>query len=408
VQRLQQRLRRPGLAIAAALLLAGCGAQARASDPNWKPQRTFAGEGPAPTIVPVQPPHPSQSATSSVPGRSTGPSPSPSPSKSPAEDPAVVAKHLTTPTGLALLPDGTALVGERTTGRIVQVQPLPDKPVKTVRTLSGVSTVGGGGLLDLALSPHYGQDSLIFAYLTTAIDNRVVAFTLTGPVTPVLTGIPRGTTGNAGRITFGADGNLYIGTGDAGKPASAGSLAAKSGKVLRVTDIGEPAPDNPSATSPVFTSGHRAITGLCVEPDTGSMLEVGPGADSDDVNLLAAGSTYGWPQASAEDHKPLTTLPDADRSPGGCAVAQNTLYVTSLDGHALLEAPLTVKGSSVTVGKFKTALVKKYGRLLTVVAAGDGALWLTTSNKDGLGKPVPDDERVIRIVMSGGGGTAPV
>jgi hypothetical protein len=38
-----------------------------------------------------------------------------------------------------------------------------------------------------------------------------------------------------------------------------------------------------------------------------------------------------------------------------------------------------------------------------VVAAADGALWLTTSNRDGKGKPVPDDERVLRIMPSGGG-----
>lgn len=403
MHRLQERLQRPGLAIAAALLLVGCGAQARASDPNWKPQRTFEGEGPAPSIQPVLPPHPSQSGTPT-----TRPSGSPSGSSSKPEDPAVVAKHLTAPTGLALLPDGTALVGERTTGRILRVQPVPDMPVQLVRTIAGVSTAGGGGLLDLALSPHYGQDSLIFAYLTTATDNRVVAFTLTGPVTAVLTGIPRGATGNAGRITFGADGNLYIGTGDAGKPGDAGNLTAKSGKVLRVTDIGQPAPDNPSAASPVFTSGHRAITGLCVEPDTGSVLEVGPGAGTGDVNVLVPGATYGWPHASVDDHRPARTLPASDRAPGGCAVQQHTLYVTSLDGRALLEAPLTVKGSSITLGTFKPDLVNKYGRLLTVVAAPDGALWLTTSNKDGHGSPVPDDERVIRIVQSGGGGGAPV
>jgi glucose/arabinose dehydrogenase len=393
--------------MAAVLLLAGCGARAEAKDPNWKPQQSFAGEGPEPTIQPIQPPYPS-----GVPGPESSGTPTPSPSGSSTKpgtgDPAVVAKHLNAPTALALLPDGTALVGERTTGRIVRVQPVAGKPVTTVRTISGLSTVGGGGLLDLALSPHYRQDSLIFAYITTATDNRVVAFTLTGPITPVLTGIPRGATGNAGRITFGADGDLYIGTGDAGQPANAEKPNIKSGKVLRVTDIGEPAPDNPTPTSPVFTFGHRAVTGLCVEPDTGTMLQVGLGASADDVNVLVPGGTYGWPHATAGDRQPTATLPPADGAPGGCAVQQNTLYVASLDGHALLEAPLTIKDGSVTVGKFKADLVNKYGRLLTVVAAPDGALWLTTSNKDGHGKPVPDDERVIRIVLSGGAGSPPI
>ncbi|MEO9133735.1 MAG: PQQ-dependent sugar dehydrogenase [Jatrophihabitantaceae bacterium] len=402
------RLARPGFALAAALLLAGCGARAQASDPKWVPQPSFTGEAHAPSIVPIDPQHP---PASRVPGQrspgNTSPTPSGSPT-TPAEDPAVVAKHLAAPTGLVLLPDGTALVGERTTGRILQVQPQPGKPIKIIRTIGGVSTVGGGGLLDLALSPHYGQDSLIFAYVTTATDNRVVAFTLTGPVTPVLTGIPRGPSDNAGRITFGADGDLYIGTGDAGRPADAANLAAESGKVLRVTDIGQPAPNNPSTTSPMFTSGHRVITGLCVEPNTGDMLEVGPEAQGADVNVLVAGRTYGWPHVSVDDGPSAATLPAADGAPGSCAVQQNTLYITSLDGHALLQAPLTVKGTSITVGSFKADLVNKYGRLLTVVAAPDGALWLTTANRDGHGQPIPDDERVLRIVMSGGGADAPV
>lgn len=395
-----------GLALVAVALLAGCGAQARASGPTWVPQPSFA-EGQAPTIQPVQPPHPSPSAPPESSNSPTGPSTTPSPSNSNA-DPAVVATHLAAPTGLALLPDGTALVGERTTGRIVRVQPRPGQPVTTVRTLA-VTAVGGGGLLDLALSPHYSQDNLIFAYLTTATDNRVVAFTMTGPVTPVLTGIARGASGNAGRISFGAGGTLYVGTGDAGQPPRAADLNALSGKVLRISDIGEPAPNNPVPTSPVFTSGHRAVAGLCIEPHTGSVLEVGPGASAGVVNRLVAGATYGWPHPSASDRPPLALLPAAYGSPGDCAVLQNTLYVTSLDGHALLAAPLSVTGSSITIGKFTASYVNTYGRLLTVVASTrDGALWLTTANKDGLGHPIPDDERVIRIVMSGAAGNSPV
>jgi hypothetical protein len=46
--------------------------------------------------------------------------------------------------------------------------------------------------------------------------------------------------------------------------------------------------------------------------------------------------------------------------------------------------------------------------LRTVVAASDGALWLTTSNKDGHGHPVPADERVLRIIPSGGSGNNPL
>jgi glucose/arabinose dehydrogenase len=313
----------------------------------------------------------------------------------------VVATKLAAPTGIALLPDGTALVGERTTGRIVRVQPRPGQPVVTVRTLGGLDTRGDGGLLDLALSPHYLQDNLIFAYLTTPTDNRVVTFTLNGPVTPVVTGIPKGAAGNTGRITFGPDGRLYVGTGDTGSAALAEDPGSLAGKVLRVTDIGEAAPDNPTPSSRVFTSGHREVDGLCVDVRTQRMIQVQSGPD--EINALIAGESYG-----GNGHPPLATPPAQYPTPGGCAVLDGVLYLTSLDGHALLAARLAVKGGDLSVGKFEASLQDKYGRLRTVVAAPDGALWLTTSNRDGTGKPVPDDERVLRIVPSGGGATAPV
>jgi glucose/arabinose dehydrogenase len=402
-----QRLRGTALAVGAALLLAGCSAAAQASGPTWKPQISYEAAKPGPTIEPVLPPHPSRSTKPPPSQPSTGPAPVPSPSATKATDAAVVAKHLAAPTGLVLMPDGTALVGERTTGRIVRVQPQPNQPVTKVRTLSGLSTAGGGGLLDLALSPHYVQDSLLFAYVTTATDNRVVAFTLTGPVTAVLTGIPKGTSDNAGRIAFGPDGYLYVGTGDAGHPALAADPHSLAGKVLRVSDIGKPASGNPSASSAVYASGFRGVAGLCVEPATASMLEVDPGQSADGISVVAGGATYGWPTASTTDRTPIAALPAADRGPGGCAMQNGNLFVTSLDGDALLESPVSTKGTAVTLGKFTPLLVKKYGRLLTVVAAPDGALWLTTANKDGHGRPVPDDERVLRITLSGGGANQP-
>jgi glucose/arabinose dehydrogenase len=276
--------------------------------------------------------------------------------------------------------------------------------VPTVRTLTGLDTASGGGLLDLALSPTYDEDNLIYAYISTRTDNRVVDFTLHGPVTPVLTGIPRGRTDNTGRIAFGADGDLYVGTGDAGVAARAADAHNLAGKVLRVNAIGRPATGNPTRNSAVWTTGHRVVDGLCAVPQTASMLETEAGAPGhdDEVNVLQSGDYYGWPRSAGSIHEPVGTLPAKDRGPGGCAVLDSTLYVTSLDGTALLAAPLNGRGATLATGAFGEQLRGKYGRLLTVVAAADGALWLTTSNRDGHGKPVAADERVIRYVPSAG------
>ena len=337
-------------------------------------------------------------------GSSNGSSTPNSPSSSPAAatDPFVVATKLSTPVGLSLLPDGTALVGERSTGRIVRVQPRPGRPVPTVRTLTGLDTSGDGGLLDLAVSPAYAEDNLIYAYITTPTDNRVVDFTLTGPVTPVLTGIPKGRVDNEGRLAFAADGSLLVGTGDAGRPRLAGRASSLAGKVLRVTDIGTPAHGNPTPSSPVYTSGQRVVTGLCPLPGASTAFETESGAPGqpDEVNQLAAGANYGWPRTRSTSTPPLADLPPAYRSPGGCAYLAGRLWVTSLDGRALLSAPLRGSAGALRLGRFVPTLHNVYGRLRTVVAASDGALWMTTSNRDGHGNPVPDDERVIRYLPS--------
>ena len=174
----------------------------------------------------------------------------------------MVATKLVEPTGLVVLPDGTALVGERKTGRIYRVQPDGSRPATLVQTLAGVDGTGDGGLLDLAISPTYAEDGLIYAYLTTATDNRVVHFALGSAPSVVIGGIPRGGTGNTGRIAFDATGALLTGTGDAGNPALAASPTSLAGKVLRTDDIGKPAAGQPDPGSPIYARGlRRASTG---------------------------------------------------------------------------------------------------------------------------------------------------
>jgi glucose/arabinose dehydrogenase len=391
------RVRALGLLLAGALLAAcGAGADAR-TPPTWVPKPDFSGEGGPDTTGPS----PGQPGNPNAPGPTA---PNPSGPSSSGPDPAIVATNLVAPTGLALLPDGTALVGERTSGRIVQVQPQPGQPVRTIRTVAGIDAAGDGGLLDLAVSPTYQEDGLVYAYLTTATDNRVVSFTLTGPPTPILTGIPKGMTGNTGRLSFDDTGVLYIGTGDAGQPALAENATSLAGKVLRVTAIGQPAPGNPTPTSPIYTRGHQVVDGLC--PDaTGEVIEVEPGPNNSatEVNILHAGADYGYPSGAATTRAPDTRLPDGKTGVGGCAVIGPQLFVTSRDATALLTAAVASRSGSTTFGDFTTVLVGRYGRLLTVVAAPDGALWLTTSNRDGHGHPIPTDERVLRIMPEAGG-----
>jgi len=126
-----------------------------------------------------------------------------------------VATCLEPISALVVLPGSTpvALAAERTTGRILQVQ--RQRPNKELAALT-VDPAGDGGLTGLALSPSYAEDELIYAYITTPIDNRVVRIAPGDMPKPVLAGIPRGITGNAGALAVDSYGMLLVATGDAG------------------------------------------------------------------------------------------------------------------------------------------------------------------------------------------------
>lgn len=390
-----RRIWRALAVVAALLLLSGCSAAADAlrPDPTWVPQP----EGPPPADLP----QPEQTQAAPTPGQPGSPG---GPEAGTTDDPNVVATGLTLPWGLAVLPDGTALVGERTTGRLVVVQPQR-APAKPVRTLAGLDATGDGGLLGLALSPGFAADGLVYAYLTTRTDNRVVRFALRGAVTPVLTGIPKGPTGNGGRIAFGTDGFLYVGTGDAGKPALSADRRSLAGKVLRVTAFGRPAPGNPDPASPIYSLGHGAIAGLCLNGADQVYTTEPASAAQDEVNRVEQGRDYGYPNGTrAGAAVPDRTVPAATAGLGGCAVIERGLFVVSSTGKRLYAFELDGSGQ---VGAPTSFLTGAYGRLRTVVAGPDGALWLTTTNKDGKGKPTAQDDRVIRILPPAGSTNSP-
>jgi glucose/arabinose dehydrogenase len=399
------RSRVAAVALLAAAALTGCGVVGSpTSVPTWvpKPQALPPVGEPEPQL-PGQPlPGPQG------PGGQPGPGQSGQPTPGGADDPNVLASKLREPWGLAVLPDGNAIVGERPTGRVLRVH-LDRSPPDVVQTIGGLDSTGDGGLLGIALSPAYTEDRLVFAYVTTKTDNRIVKFELGGAPSPVLVGIPKGKTGNGGRIAFGPDGALYVGTGDAGRPQLAQDPRSLGGKILRVNEFGHAAQDNPTSGSAVYSRGHGSVTGLCWTDDRSMFATENAGTDGE-VNRVGAGRNYGWPtvrggQVRAGYVAPELTVPAATGPVGGCAVVGFGLFVATLAGKKLLGVPL---GGNGDPGTPKSILTNTYGRLRTVEAAPDGALWLTTANRDGRGTPVPTDDRVIRIEPPPESTTSPV
>lgn len=310
-------------------------------------------------------------------------------------DPNVVATGLAVPTGLVVLPDGTAVVGERETGRLLQV--FPDRsPARQLMTVPGVDTAGDGGLLGLALSPSFTEDGLYYAYLSTATDNRVVRFPVGGTPNPVLTGLPRGAVHNGGGLVFGPDGTLYVGTGDAGDPARAADPASLAGKVLAVDVFGHPV-----GAGPVSSRGFSDVPALCSGGD-GRIFAVDDAATGpDEVDLLARGAGFG-----AGGTPPVLQVPEADAGLAGCAVSGPFVLLGALTGRQVLVTELG--GNGKPTGDPTDFLADRYGRLRTVALDPSGALWITTSNKDGAGTPAADDDKVLRVLPPSSAADSPL
>jgi hypothetical protein len=85
-----------------------------------------------------------------------------------------------------------------------------------------------------------------------------------------------------------------------------------------------------------------------------------------------------------------------------CAVSEGTLLATSLTAKKVTSIQMTSTGGFT--GSPQDLVKGTYGRLRTIITGPGGAVWLTTSNTDGHGKPVPSDDRVIVLPAGGGGG----
>jgi glucose/arabinose dehydrogenase len=302
------------------------------------------------------------------------------------------------PWGLVFLSDGSALVSERTTGRIMRIPRGGGTPSLAMQ-VPGVNTDGEGGLLGLALSPSYTSDHLIYAYLTTSSDNRIVRFTIGGALHPIVTGIAHASNHNGGRIAFGPDGKLYAGVGDAGNPSNAQNKASLNGKILRMNTDGSVPADNPFG-SLVWTYGHRNVQGLAWD-SAGRLWATEFGQNTyDEVNLILRGHNYGWPVVEGNGStsggaytNPQVTWSTDQASPSGAAIVGSTLYVAALRGECLWKVPLHGADAGTPV----RSLDGSYGRLRTVARAPDGSLWVMTSNRDGRGSPRSGDDRIVQV-----------
>jgi aldose sugar dehydrogenase len=235
-------------------------------------------------------------------------SPTPRPVRLPARV-SDVARGLEHPWGLAFLPDGRLLVTERP-GRLRLVEPggrLSD-------SLAGVPAVaagGQGGLLDVALSPGFAQDRLVY-----------LSFSEPG-AGGASTAVARGRLGERGlegtevvwrqlpkvnstfhwgsRLVFRADGTLFVTVGDRmSHREAAQDLAVTIGKIVRINPDGSAPRDNPfvgreGVRPEIWSYGHRNVQAATLDVG-GELWTVEHGArGGDELNNPQPGRNYGWP-----------------------------------------------------------------------------------------------------------------
>ncbi len=373
-----------GCAALALLVLTGCGVS---PDDGASPQSTVTATA---TDTAQASPTPSTSTSSSPTGVS------------------VVASNLAVPWGVAFLPDGTAVVTERDSGRVLLLSRDQESDTDSRRVVVAgrleAQVSSESGLLGVAVSPSFEADRTLYFYLTSASDNRVVKATLEGTrlgaPEPILTGIPSNVFHDGGRMVFGPDGHLYVSTGDAGDRELAQDKDSLAGKILRITREGKAAPGNPW-DSPVWSRGHRNVQGLAFDADQRLWASEFGESTWDELNLIVAGGNYGWPAMEGNEGRndagftaPQAVWNPGENSPSGLAHRAGTLWLGALRGARLWSAE---QDSDTGIASTQDHFVGELGRIRTVVTTPEGDLWITTSNRDGRGTPGPADDRILRV-----------
>ncbi|RVU44866.1 PQQ-dependent sugar dehydrogenase [Lujinxingia sediminis] len=340
-------------------------------------------------------------------GDSRGGESEPAPAGTPvAWETSSLVTDLAAPWDLTLTPNNRIFLTERDSGRISEHLGGRTRG----RRQLPVDNASEGGLLGIAHSPNFVQDNLLYVYYTADKDNRIVRFDPDTPAEPelVFEGIPKSRIHNGGRIDFGPDGMLYVGTGDAARPDLAQDPDSLAGKILRMTPDGDLPEDNPTAGSFVYSMGHRNVQGLAWD-SKGRLFatEFGPD-ENDEVNRILPGHNYGWPEVTGQANRKGFTDPIFVKDPreaswsgltasvrGAIPQWEDNLLIASLRGQRLWRLELNDEGTEVVDSE--ALFVGEWGRLRTAVQAGDGSIWVLSNNRDGRGSPREHDDQLYRI-----------
>ncbi|MFX2142838.1 PQQ-dependent sugar dehydrogenase [Acinetobacter baumannii] len=241
--------------------------------------------------------------------------------------------HFNEPWAITSLPDQRLLVTERQ-GKLKIFNPQ-NKQVLDVQGVPAVNYGGQGGLGDVALHPDFAKNHWI--YLSYAAKGQggsgaVISrakLDLSNPNQPKITDIKQiwqqvpkvSGQGHYGhRMLFGADGKLWVSSGERQKFDPAQNMKSNLGKILRLNDDGSAALGNPfyeqgGVTAEIWSLGHRNPLGMAFDRK-GQLwvVEMGP-KGGDELNIITKGENYGYPIVSNGDHYSGQPIPDHHTRP---------------------------------------------------------------------------------------------
>ena len=334
-----------------------------------------------------------------------------------------VVENLDHPWSLAFLPDGGGILVTERPGRLLLVR---SGDVTPVRGTPEVAVEGQGGLLDVALSPEFDEDALVYmsfaeagpgGYGTAVARGRLV---LEGAGAPrldaaevIFRALPRTGGGRhfGSRLAF-SGGYLFVTLGERGTMDRAQDTHDPYGGVLRLLPNGTVPDDNPFAPGgasagggapELWSYGHRNAQGLTVRPGTEDLWlhEHGP-RGGDEINIVRAGANYGWPLVTYGIDYDGTVISSETSAPGieepvlywvpsiapsgmtfyeGAAFPlwQGDLFVGALAGKHLRRVEFE---GNVPVRQ-EVLLQNRLGRIRDVRTGPDGLLYLLTDESDG-------------------------
>ena len=236
--------------------------------------------------------------------------------------------HFNEPWAVTSLPDQRLLVTERQ-GKLKIFNPK-NKQMLDVKGVPAVNYGGQGGLGDVVLHPDFAKNHWV--YLSYAMKGQggsgaVISrakLDLSNPHQPKLTDVKQiwqqvpkvSGQGHYGhRMLFGADGKLWVSSGERQKFDPAQNMKSNLGKILRLNEDGSAAVGNPfykqgGVTAEIWSLGHRNPLGMAFD-SKGQLwvVEMGP-KGGDELNIITKGENYGYPIVSNGDHYSGLNIPD--------------------------------------------------------------------------------------------------